>query len=366
MNKLFLTILSIFISVNFVLAQDINHAPPKIRATPSNISTKEKQNINLYKKVVPTVVTIQTISDKLTDKGTNKSQGLGSGVIISGECHILTAAHVVDGAKEIFVKTNDGKMREASILFSEKTADIALLKLKVHDATLAHAKLGNSDALAVGQQVYAIGSPYGLENSFSTGIISAFRNFNTLYDGTVGVEFIQTDAAINSGNSGGPIFNSSGEVIGIASSILTVSGGFQGIGMVVSINTAKDLLSFEDRPWIGIEGTILTSDNFKKLFNLNIEGGLLVQRVAKSSPAEIAGLKGGDIYAKINNRELLLGGDIILQIGNQVVCHADCLVHSKNELNSKDVLEIRYLRDGKEYLTTVNISEVRKNFLSLD
>jgi len=366
MNRFFLIVLNILITVSFASAQDVNHALAKVRVTPSNISVKERQNIDLYKKVVSSVVTIQTKSDKLTDKGTNKSQGLGSGVIISGECHILTAAHVVDGAKEILVKTNDGKLREASILFSEKTADIALLKLKVHDATLTHAKFGNSDALAVGQQVYAVGSPYGLENSFSTGIISAFRNFNTLYDGTVGVEFIQTDAAINSGNSGGPIFNSSGEVIGIASSILTVSGGFQGIGMVVAINTAKELLSFEERPWIGIEGTLLTGENFKKVFNLNINGGLLVQRVAKSSPAERAGLRGGTIYSKINNKELLLGGDIILQIGNQLTCHIDCLVHSKNELNSKDVIEIRYLREGKEHLTSVNISEVRQNFLSLD
>ncbi|AXT19904.1 PDZ domain-containing protein [Flavobacteriaceae bacterium AU392] len=366
MNKIFVIIISLLFTVNFMFAQEIKHATPKVRVTPSNISAKEKQNIGLYKKVVQSVVTIQTVSDKYTERGTNKSQGLGSGVIISGECHILTAAHVVDGAKEIYVKTNDGKLREASILFSEKTADIALLKLKVHDANLAHAKFGNSDALAIGQQVYAIGSPYGLENSFSTGIISAFRNFNTLYDGTVGVEFIQTDAAINSGNSGGPIFNSSGEVIGIASSILTVSGGFQGIGMVVAINTAKDLLSFEGRPWIGIEGNLLTSENFKEIFNLDIPGGILVQKVAKSSPAEKAGIRGGNIYAKINNREVLLGGDIILQIGSQVTCHTDCLIHSKNELNTKDKLEIRYLRNGKEYLTTVDISEVRKNFLALD
>ena len=136
--------------------------------------------------------------------------------------------------------------------------------------------------------------------------------------------------------------------------------------MVVAINTAKDLLSFEDRPWLGIEGRILTADNFRKLFNLNIQGGILVQKVANASPAQKAGIKGGTFYAKINNDEVLLGGDVILEIGNQLACHAECLAHSKNEFNTKSKIEIRYLREGREYVTTLDISEVRQNFLALD
>ncbi len=142
------------------------------------------------------------------------------------------------------------------LLFSEPRADIALIKL-IDPPDITHAKLGDSDNLAVGQRVYAIGSPYGLEFSFSAGHISGFRDFDRLYDGTILTEFVQTDAAINSGNSGGPLFNTKGDVVGIASRIITASGGSQGLGFVVSINTAKQLLALEERVWIGFEGIFL-------------------------------------------------------------------------------------------------------------
>lgn len=350
---------------SILTAQTPKHqATSKQRTTPTYLSTEEATVSDIYKKVLPAVVTIFTTSNNFTEKGAIKSQGQGSGVLISHDCYILTAAHVVDGASEILVKTQDGKMRKATILFSEKTADIALLQLKVLDASLAHAKLGDSDTLAVGQNVYAIGSPYGLENSFSSGIISAFRGFNMLYDGTVNVEFIQTDAAINSGNSGGPLFNSQGEVVGIASSILTVSGGFQGIGMVVAINTAKDLLAFEDRPWIGIESVFLTQEEYAKLFNLNIPtGGVLIQNVAVNSPAAKAGLRGGYISANVAGREILFGGDIILQIGNQVTCHVDCLENSKGAHVDENKINIQYLREGKVFTAILDVTDTRRNFL---
>ncbi len=365
MRIYFLLLISFFSVSDFLIAQiPGHHATSKQRTTPTYLSKEETTVSDIYKKVLPAVVTIFTTSNNFTEKGTVKSQGQGSGVLISHDCYILTAAHVVDGASEILVKTQDGKMRKASILFSEKTADIALLQLKILDPTLAHAKLGDSDNLVVGQNVYAIGSPYGLENSFSSGIISAFRGFNELYDGTVRVEFIQTDAAINSGNSGGPLFNSQGEVVGIASSILTVSGGFQGIGMVVTINTAKDLLAFEDRPWIGIQSVFLTQEEYAKLFNVNIPtGGVLIQNVAVNSPAAKAGLRGGYISANVAGREILFGGDIILQIGRQVTCHADCLEGSKAAHVDENKINIRYLREGKEYTAVLDVTDTRRNFL---
>lgn len=345
-------------------AQPSSHASSKERTFPDYLSKDELTLAKLYKKVIPSVVTIYTTSDSFTQKGPSQNQGLGSGVLISHDCHILTAAHVVDGSTKIVVKTHDGKKRNATVLFSEKSADIALLRLDQPDPSLTHAVLGDSDVMAVGQNIYAIGSPYGMENSFSAGIVSAFRGFNALYDGTVNIEFIQTDAAINSGNSGGPLFNSQGEVIGIASSILTVSGGFQGIGMAVTINTAKDLLSFEDRPWIGVDGILLQKEEFAKVFNLNLPGGLLVQKVAKGSPASKAGLRGGTITANVLGRSLLLGGDIILEIGSQEACHVACLEGAKQHLKDENTINIRYLRDGKEHTAVVDVSETRKNFLS--
>lgn len=365
MKRFIITFLSILTISTSLIAQTKEHTHTKEheRTIPAYLNKEESSVSNLYKKVVPSVVTIFTKSNNFTKEGTVENQGQGSGVLISHDCYILTAAHVVDGASEIVIKTQDGKMRQANILFSEKTADIALLQLQELDSKLPHAKLGDSDALIIGQNVYVIGSPYGLENSFSSGIISAFRNFNMIYDGTVNLEFIQTDAAINSGNSGGPIFNSRGEVIGIASSILTVSGGFQGIGMVVAINTAKDLLAFEDRPWIGLESVFLTEEEYGRLFNLNIKGGLLVQNVAVNSPAAKAGLRGGSISATVAGREILFGGDIILEVGTQPACHVDCLEEAKTKLKAQNAINIRYLRDGKEYTVTLDVTDTRRNFL---
>ena len=356
----------LFVLFLFILTSAIGqngHAPKKERTFPKNLSPEETRVAKLYQKTVSAVVTIYTTSNAYTEKGTAENQGLGSGVLISQNCHILTAAHVVDGSSKIKVRTQDGKLRDATVLFSEKSADIALLKLDVLDSELPHATLGDSDVMAVGQNIYAIGSPYGMENSFSSGIVSAFRNFNTLYDGTVNIEFIQTDAAINSGNSGGPLFNSNGEVVGIASSILTVSGGFQGIGMAVTSNTVKELLAFEDRPWIGLESVFLNSEDLARLFNLNLSGGLLVQKVSKKSPADKAGLQGGSISANVNGRSILLGGDIILKIDQQETCHLDCIVSVRNVLADKNKIDVKYLRGGKEYAVTIDASEVRKNFL---
>lgn len=364
MKKHIIIIGLLFLVINMPITAQMNHSPEKKRTFPANLHSAELNVAKLYQKVIPAVVTIYTTSNSYTEKGPVQNQGLGSGVLISNDCHILTAAHVVDGSTKINVKTHDGKLRTATVLFSEKSADIALLKLDEPDSSLTHATLGDSDVMAVGQNVYAIGSPYGMENSFSSGIVSAFRNYNALYDGTVNIEFIQTDAAINSGNSGGPLFNSNGEVIGIASSILTVSGGFQGIGMAVTSNTAKALLAFEDRPWIGIESVFLKSEELAKLFNLNLSGGLLIQKVAAGSPADKTGLRGGFIQANIGGKPILFGGDIILEIGPQETCHIGCIESVRKLLVNKEKIDVRYLREGKEYMVTIDASEVRKNFLT--
>ena len=152
--------------------------------------------------------------------------------------------------------------------------------------------------------------------------------------------------------------------MGIASSILTVSGGFQGIGMAVTSNTVKGLLAFEDRPWIGIDSIFLRSEELSELFNLNLEGGLLVQKVATSSPADRAGIKGGSISANVNGKPILFGGDLILKIGTQETCHVDCIEGVRKVLASKDKIDVLYLRGGKEHVTTVDVSEIRKNFLA--
>lgn len=330
---------------------------------PDYLSSQELQAAEVYRKILPTVVTIYTSQTVLQRGGQVQQGGIGSGVLISSECHVLTAAHVLKGADEINVKTNDGKLRPAELLFSEAGADIALIKLITPAPELEHAELGDSDLLAVGQMAYAIGSPYGLENSFSVGHISGFRDFDRYYDGTIRAKFIQTDAAINMGNSGGPLLNSKGQVIGIASQIISVSGGFQGIGFVVPINTAKELLSLKDRVWLGIEGIYLNREGISKILNRDLKGGLLIERVAKGSPADKAGLRGGSVPARMMNREFLLGGDLIVEFGTQEACNSECLYEANKHLGGLDRIPVKFLRGGKILETTIDLSSSRRNFL---
>jgi len=210
---------------------------------------------------------------------------------------------------------------------------------------------------------FAIGSPYGLENSFSVGHISGFHEFNRLYDGTIKAEFIQTDAAINIGNSGGPVFNSRGEVIGIASAIISQSGGSQGLGLVVAINTAKQLMALEDRVWMGIEGVFLNRQVISTIMNHDLEGGLLVERVAKGSPADKAGLRGGAFSGRLMGRYFLLGGDLIIQFDTHEICHMECLIEAKKHLSGLDEIPVKYLREGKVRTAVIDVSQNRENYL---
>ncbi len=338
-------------------------APKKRTLLPEYLTSEEAQSALVYRKVLPCVVTILT-SQKVFQEGREVQQkAVGSGVLISPQCHVLTAAHVVSGAEEITVKTQDGNLHPAEFLFSEAGADIALIKFMEPVPGLQHAELGDSDQLVVGQAAYAIGSPYGLENSFSVGHISGFRDFGRFYDGTIPAKFIQTDAAINVGNSGGPLLNSKGQVIGIASRILSVSGGSQGIGFVVPINTAKALLSFKDRFWLGIEGIYLNEEGVAKLLNRDLKGGLLIERVAKGSPADKAGLQGGSVQAQMLGRDFLLGGDLVISFGEQEACDSDCLVEANKRFADSARLPVKFLRGGVVMETTIDLSLSRRDFL---
>ena len=335
----------------------------KIRHSPDTLDNDEKGIVEIYRKVIPTVVTITTLHRVPTDAGFTNNESIGSGALISSQNHILTAAHVVEGADRIFAKTQDGEIRPAELIFSESSADIALIQLMFRQPELPFAKLGNSDSLEVGQFAYAIGSPFGLENSFSAGHISAFREFDRLYDGTILAEFIQTDAAINTGNSGGPVFDSSGRVIGIASRIVTRTGGFQGVGMVVAINTAKQLLALENRNWTGFEGYYMDQDMLRSVLNLDKEGGLLIQRVTKGSPADLAGLQAGTIPANIFGQDILLGGDLILEYGSQRIQGDMDLSKAHEEGTLEDQIPVKYMRHGQVMETEIDVSGTRKSFL---
>lgn len=238
---------------------------------------------------------------------------LGSGVLISEDGDVLTAAHVVQVADVVRVEFGDGTMIDAKVVASEPAADLALLHLERVPEGAVVAKMGDSDAVRVGQRIFVIGAPFGLSRTLTVGHVSARHLPGTLGGPFNIAEFFQTDAAIHRGNSGGPMFDMNGEVIGIVSYILSQSSGFEGVGFAVTSNSIEELLLARPSPWSGISVFGLDGP-LAQIFNLPQDAGLLVQQVARDSPGARLGLLPSYMPAKIGQHELLLGGDIILEV----------------------------------------------------
>jgi S1-C subfamily serine protease len=306
---------------------------------------------DLFARVSPSVCVLKTVGSELSankESGLTSAYGLGSGVLISPDGKVLTAAHVVHNADVVSVEFADGQKIGAKVIGSIPLADIALVQLdKVPDG-LTPAILGDSDLMQVGDRVMIIGAPFGLSRAMSAGYLSGRHDLTEQTEGLVEVEALQSDAAANSGNSGGPMFNMQGEVIGIISSILTKSGGFDGISFAISSNVATKLMLVGKPIWSGLD-TVMLHD-YAAAFNVPQEAGLLVQRVAQNSIADNLGLKGGDKLIKIGSREVLVGGDVILAIaGVEVAPDAKTmkLIRDKiYEMNEGDKLVIEILRAG--------------------
>ncbi len=272
----------------------------------------------VFKRVNPSVVVVRTKEADPATPTPNRGQpvgvaGVGSGVLISQDGRVMTAAHLVHTADEITVQFLSGEVTTARVIASQPQADVSLLQLDQVPAQTLVARLGDSETVEVGEQVFVVGAPYGIGHTLTVGHISARHKPNTVYSGMSLAEFFQTDAAINQGNSGGPMFNMSGEVIGLVSHIISKSGGFEGLGFVVTSNMARRLLLERKSFWTGLEGHVLAED-LAKVFNLPQPVGLLVQRVAERSPAALMGLRGGTMKATIDGETLTVGGDIILQV----------------------------------------------------
>jgi S1-C subfamily serine protease len=255
---------------------------------------------------------------------------------------------VVQTADQIGVEFSEGKIIPARVIASEPMADVALLQLEFTPSDAVVVKLGDSDAMRVGDEVFVIGAPYGISRSLTAGHISARHVVKG--SGGIGLplELFQTDASINSGNSGGPMFNVAGEVVGIVSYILSQSGGFEGLGFAVTSNVAQKVLLGEKSPWTGMEAYLL-SDDLAKIFNVPQPYGVLVQRIAEGSPAARIGLRGGKFRAKIGDEELLVGGDIILEVGGIPVA-PDAYKKTQAyflQLQPGDEIVVKVLREGK-------------------
>jgi serine protease Do len=273
------------------------------------------QNVGeTFRKVSPAVVVIRAKGHDVSGRGQVQFSEIGSGVLISEDGKVMTAAHVVHAMDEIHVEFIGGETVTARVVSSEPTADLSLLKLDRVPAGVLVARMANSDDVRIGDQVVVIGAPYGLTYSMSVGWISARWAPNTVHKAMPLAEFFQTDAVINQGNSGGPMFNLAGEVVGIVSHNISKSGGSEGLGFVVTVNTAKKLLLEQRSFWSGLEGRLLTNEQ-ADLFNLPPRSlGYLVTTVAKGSPGEAVGLRGGTKVAMIDGESMVVGGDIVLKV----------------------------------------------------
>ena len=298
----------------------------------------------LYEASSSSVVTIYTAGVNPDSHRTER--GLGSGVLIE-EDRVITAAHVIQTAQSIEVHFKDGTRVPAVVMASLESSDIALLRLLDTHPDPVIATLADSNNTRVGEPVFIIGSPFGISQTLSVGHLSGRMTRGMLAGGS-DIEFLQTDTAINTGNSGGPMFNVHGEVIGIVSFILSKSGGFDGIGFATSSNTAREALLHSSGLLAGFEGIVL-DETLTRLLNLP-EPGLLLQRVVKGSIAEKAGLRAGTIPAKIGNQTLMLGGDVIVAIVGLICAnpHDFEALRNKTALDDQNTYSLRILRDGQE------------------
>ena len=307
----------------------------------------------LFERVSPSVVMIYTKERQVSESPGARElvgvAGVGSGVLVSRDGKVITAAHVVQTADRIQVEFADGTQSWAEVVASEPAADLALLQLAEVPKSAMVAKLGDSNAAHVGDQVFVIGAPYGIGRSLSVGYLSARHGAGGLVDDMPLGEFFQTDTAINQGNSGGPMFNMRGEVIGIVSHILSQSGGFEGLGFVVTSNMARQLLLEEKTFWSGIQGHRLTGE-LARAFNVPQPVGVLVQQVAERSPAARLGLRAGNIRAEIDGTPIVLGGDVVLEVQGIQVAGTESYQSMKariSALRKGEELKVKVLREGR-------------------
>jgi serine protease Do len=316
---------------------------------------------HLADTVIPSVVSITTMKTVVQRQwsdplefffGGGRSRGrspteqevssLGSGVIVSQEGHIVTNNHVLNGTDDIMVELNDGRQAKAKIIGTDSQLDLAVLKIDLPQ--LRPLPLANSDLVKVGQLVFAIGNPFGLEESVSQGIISA-KDRRAISESSL--EFFQTDTAINPGNSGGPLVNIKGEVVGINTAIYSESGGNQGIGFAIPANVVRRAIkNFIEkgrviRGYLGVSVQPVTKE-IAEQFKLDSNTGALVTDVTRGSPAEKAGIIRGDVIQKINNQDI----KDTLSLGNQI---------SDADIGSN--LTVAISRDGKKMSVTARVAE---------
>ena len=304
--------------------------------------------IEIFEKTEESVVQVNVRAND----GTSKPGNMGSGFVYSDKGYIITNNHVVDDAGKVTVTFLDGESYTAKIIGTDPDLDLAVLKVEVGATYLQPIPIGDSSQLKVGEQITAIGNPFGLSGSMTSGIISQIGRLLPQDSGYSIPDVIQTDAAINPGNSGGPLLNMNGEVVGINTAIQSATGEFTGVGFAVPSNTVKKVVPIliEEgvfhHPWMGISGSDVDPD-LAKVRELNSSKGFLIATVVEGSPAEDAGLQGITVTKEIDGREYALDGDIIVKIDDKVVRKiSDILIHLQREKSIGDEMVMTVNRDG--------------------
>jgi S1-C subfamily serine protease len=341
----------------------VEEADPSSAAVANLAEEAEPGSVGeIYRAAGPGVVQIssEVVS---TDPffGERRGRSLGSGFVWDTEGHIVTNFHVVDGAEQVYVNFTQDDRLGAEVVGTDPSTDLALLKIDVENKrALSPIPLGDSDAVRVGDEVVAIGNPFGLDRTVTRGIVSALQREIRAPNNFTIDKVIQTDAAINRGNSGGPLLNAEGEVIGVNTQIATAgSEGNVGIGFAVPVNTVKKVVGEliasgrVDHAYLGITMADL-NEEIARLFDLP-ERGVLIATVQPGSPADRAGLRGGDTNVVVEGTSYVLGGDVVLQVDGRDVDTADDLRSAVAEREPGDELKLRILRDRAEEDITVEL-----------
>ena len=327
------------------------------------LTEEESINVRIYRQASPAVANILT---KATEYDFFMDpvpvEGAGSGFVIDPRGYILTNYHVVEGAQAIEVILGDQSRYPAKFIGADQRNDVALVKIEPKGKQLSALPLGDSSALQVGQKVLAIGDPFGFQSTLTTGVVSALGRTVQTSQTTFIDQAIQTDASINRGNSGGPLINTHGEVIGINSAIYTPSGTTAGIGFAIPINTAKlianDLMTEGRvrRAYLGVT-TLAVGGWLAEALDLPVQDGLLVEQTSKGGPAAVAGIRGGNRVAEAGMRRIIIGGDVIVALDGQKVTNQYDVDVLLNRKRPGDTVTITVYRGAKKVDVPVKLGE---------
>lgn len=307
----------------------------------------------VFRRVNPSVIVVHTqqrVIPRNTPEPTENVENIGSGVLISEDGKVLTAAHVVQAADRVEVEFVSGERVSARVAAAAPFADVALLQLERVPSGVPVARLADSERAEIGEQIFAIGAPYGAKHSLAVGWLSARRITENVFENLTALELFQVDMALYEGNSGGPVFNLKGEVIGLVSHALAKQDGGKGPNFAVTANVARRLMLEEKRIWMGVEALMVEGPLAASL-NLSQPAGLLVQSVAEGSLGARLGLQEGKLSITVETQSMLIGGDVIVEILGQPLRPNAAIIQGLqrrlDQLRSGDTLTMKVLRAGQ-------------------